>query len=402
MAHRTLTMLLFGASFLTALVARAQLEQQRAPRQQDVQQQEVQQREAPEQQVVQPVQRDQPPVQPAEEEGAAENVIVNRAAARDRGLKWLAEQQAGDGSWGKQYTVAITSFVILAHLAASDEPFVDDQGRMLVRAIEFLMKNQKDGLFVSQGHTWIHGQGFATLALSEAYGRSQKCKTKPDVDMEKVRDTVAKAVGVIAKSQSTSGGWWYHRDSPGQHEGSTTVCAVQALVSADNYGIPIDKQVLARGFEYLKKCQNSDGGFDYMMGPGETSMKEGTAGGVSTLGLMKKFDYAVMMNGYKFLLKITPHAISRERFPYYGHFYGIMGMRLLKQEFRSFAEDIDAYVGGAQRDLIGWQKEDGSWPVMQWVKSNASENDAYATAFAALALSIEDGRLSIFSRRRPG
>lgn len=47
---------------------------------------------------------------------------------------------------------------------------------------------------------------------------------------------------------------------------------------------------------------------------------------------MKKFDYAVMMNGYKFLLKITPHtphAITQERFPYYGHFYGTMGMRLL-------------------------------------------------------------------------
>ena len=59
------------------------------------------------------------------------------------------------------------------------------------------------------------------------------------------------------------------------HEGSTTVCAVQALVSADNFGIEIDKAVLALGFEYLKKCQNPDGGFDYQLGPGTVSMKEG-------------------------------------------------------------------------------------------------------------------------------
>jgi hypothetical protein len=131
-------------------------------------------------------------------------------------------------------------------------------------------------------------------------------------------------------------------------------------------------------------------------------MKEGTAGGVSTLGLMKKFDYAVMMNGYKFLLKITPHAISKERFPYYGHFYGMMGMRLLSQEFRSFRDDINGYLAGAQQDLLAWQKDDGRWPVIRWVQSSGHENDAYATAFATLTLSVADGRLSIFNRWKPG
>ena len=82
---------------------------------------------------------------------------------------------------------------------------------------------------------------------------------------------------------------------------------------APDFGIEIDKSVLDRGFEYLKKCQNSDGGCDYKLGPGESSMKEGTAGGVATLGLMRKFDYAVMMNGYKFLIRTTPQAISKGR-----------------------------------------------------------------------------------------
>ena len=39
-------------------------------------------------------------------------------------------------------------------------------------------------------------------------------------------------------------------------------------------------------------------------------MKEGTAGGVATLGLMRKFDYVVMMKGYQFLQKLGPGAIS--------------------------------------------------------------------------------------------
>ena len=185
------------------------------------------------------------------------------------------------------------------------------------------------------------------------------------------------------------------------HEGSTTVCAVQALVSAANHGFAIDKSVLARGFEYLKKCQNKDGGFDYQMGPGESSMKEGTAGGVATLGLMRKFDYSVMMNGYKFLIKITPHAITQQRFPYYGHFYGVMGMRLLGLEMKHLREKTTGYTSGALKDLVALQQEDGAWPLKGWVQSNGGETTAYSTAYATLALSMPDGRLSVFNRNRP-
>ena len=39
---------------------------------------------------------------------------------------WLAKNQAADGSWGKRYTLAVTSFACLAQLAAADEPFEGD------------------------------------------------------------------------------------------------------------------------------------------------------------------------------------------------------------------------------------------------------------------------------------
>src|SRR5207248_6722976 len=105
------------------------------------------------------------------------------------------------------------------------------------------------------------------------------------------------------------------------------------LVSASNFGISIDEKVLDKGFDYLKKSQTKEGGFNYMLGDGQ-NMKEGTAAGVATLGLMKQFDTTVMVNGVAFLIKLTPAVISNERFPYYGHFYGCMGMQLLGQEFQ--------------------------------------------------------------------
>src|SRR5262249_33619217 len=98
-------------------------------------------------------------------------------AARAKGLEWLTKNQAKDGSSGKQYTIAVTSFACLAYLSASDEPYDGDHGKALVKGLQFLLASQKDGVFAPQGHSWIHGQGFATLALSEAYGRSLFCKT---------------------------------------------------------------------------------------------------------------------------------------------------------------------------------------------------------------------------------
>src|SRR5208337_2892274 len=120
-------------------------------------------------------------------------------------------------------------------------------------------------------------------------------------------------------------------------EGSTTVCSVQAMVSARNYGIEIDPKVLDKGFDYLKKSQNKDGSFNYIQGDG-SSMKAGTAADVATLALMKKFDFNAMINGYKYLLNFTPARMSAPHlpwhFPYYGHYYGCMGMQLLGQEFK--------------------------------------------------------------------
>jgi hypothetical protein len=336
---------------------------------------------------------------------AAQTEELTRAvtAAREKGLDWLTKNQAANGSWGKTHSIAVTSFACLSYLSAGDEPFTGERGQALTKGLQFLLANQKDGTFVQQGHTWIHGQGFATLALSEAYGRSLFCKTKPDVDAQKIRDVVAQGVRVIGKHQSTSGGWWYTPGFPGQHEGSTTVCAVQALVSASNHGIEIDQKVLDLGFDYLKKCQNPDGGFDYKQGD-KVSMKEGTAGCVATLGLMKKFDFPVMIKGYQFLVKITPATISGGSFPYYGHFYGCMGMHLVGDEYKEakeFREKTGQYIAGVQKDLLAWQGKDGTWPLKGWVASSGGEDAAYATSFATLALFVPEARLSVYKRTLP-
>ncbi len=331
------------------------------------------------------------------EEPKPDPVAAGRAA-RTAALTWLDGHANADGSWGGPYSIAVTSLAVLAHVAASDEPFEGEKARPLVRAVEWLAAQATDGKFPAQGHTWIHGQGYAALALSETCIRAAAAKTKPDLDLERLRKIVKDAVRTIAESQSTSGGWWYQAGSPGQHEGSTTVCAVQALVSAASLGVPIDEKALERGFDYLKKCQNPDGGFDYQMGPGTTSMKEGTAAGIATLALMKKFDYDVMVNGCDFVKKTGAAAIGAERFPYYGWFYAVMGLTLFGEEMGA-ADAAKAYAASVSETLLSWKGAEGTFPIRGWMASNG-ESPAYSTAFAALILSVPDARLSIFRRAR--
>src|SRR5262245_33510307 len=99
--------------------------------------------------------------------GKPEDLGKALAAARDEGLDWLTKNQGKDGSWGKTYTIAVTSFACLCYLSAADEPYEGEPGKALLRGLNFLLASQKDGQWTAQGHSWIHGQGFATLALSE-------------------------------------------------------------------------------------------------------------------------------------------------------------------------------------------------------------------------------------------
>src|SRR5713101_4900534 len=96
-------------------------------------------------------------------------LAVDVTAGREKGLDWLTKNQAANGSWGKVHSIAVTSFACLSYLSAAEEPFVDERGKALVKGLNYLIANQTDGQFIQQGHTWIHGQGFGTLALSEAY-----------------------------------------------------------------------------------------------------------------------------------------------------------------------------------------------------------------------------------------
>ncbi len=73
-----------------------------------------------------------------------------------------------------------------------------------------------------------------------------------------------KAVRLIVDTQNDEGGWRYQ---PERREAdiSVTICQVMALRAARNAGVYVSNETIDRCTAYVKQCQNSDGGFAYML-----------------------------------------------------------------------------------------------------------------------------------------
>jgi hypothetical protein len=315
-----------------------------------------------------------------------------------KALAALDKSKQADGHWGGNFKIAITAIGGLAILAADEEPLKNES---LWSAFDWLVKQQKEGDWPAQGHTWLHSQGFATLFMAELYGKVLLAKAKPSqVDPRGLRSLVEKAALLLVKAQSSTGGWFYHKAAGSdQHEGSTTVCAVQALRAARNFGIAIDPAVLDKGFAYLKKTQNADGGFQYQLGSGG-SMVAGTAGALSTLVLMSRLDEKVLFNGVDFLKARKIEGVAADRFPYYGLFYAMMAMKVIDEEYGKHIPAAKEWLAAISLHLVKSQKEDGTWDRLGWMRDQEPSAD-YSTAMAALTLAVVQSRLSVFRRDPP-
>lgn len=319
------------------------------------------------------------------------------AKAIERGLSSLAKLQSEDGHFGNKFPVAVTSIAALAMLSAEDKPFEDER---LWKAYDWLLKQQSHGDFKAEGHTWLHSQGFATLFFSELYGRCLFEKEPPkQVKMDDLKEMLQGAVDMIVKAQNPDGGWFYQRDPAGDHEGSTTVCAVQALRAAKNFGINVPKKVLDTGFAYLKSTQLKDGGFEYKRGTG-SSMVAGTSGALATLVLMQRLDEKVLIDAMGFLGQQKVEGLAKDRFPDYALFYAMMAMQVIDEEYGEHKPEAKAWIPKIRDFVVLAQREDGSWANIGWMGSEES-SAAYATGYYVLTLSVPRGKLSVFHRDAP-
>ena len=138
-------------------------------------------------------------------------------------------------------------------------------------ASQFVLDNATEtGLLAAEtSHGPMYGHGFATLFLGEIYGMNPAD--------ERVRDALGRAVQLIVNSQNDEGGWRYN-PVPFDADVSVTICEIMALRSARNAGIKVPRKTIDKAVEYVRKCQNSDGGFRYMTQQGGSAWPRTAAG----------------------------------------------------------------------------------------------------------------------------
>lgn len=301
------------------------------------------------------------------------------------GLAFLASQQNpdgsfGDGAWGRG--VAVTSLAALAFMADGHMPGRGRYGEQVRKALDYVLdRSGESGLLADdQAPSPMYGHGFAALFLGEVYGMSGG----DEALQERLHEALVKAVRLIERSQNAEGGWRYN-PVPNDADTSVTICQVMALRSARNAGIEVSSEVVDKAVEYIKLCQNPDGGFRYQARSGASAWPR-SAAGVATLFYAGVFHDEAIEPGVNYLIReALPGQGLRRGYFYYGHYYAVQAMYL------AGGDAWRLWWPAARRELIDLQDANGAWP-------DRTVGTAYGTAMALIVLQMPKRYLPIYQK----
>jgi squalene cyclase len=289
----------------------------------------------------------------ADEDAAGTTTAASDQAVR-RGLAYLAGRQHDDGSYGEgayRGNVAVTAFVGRAMMAVGGKPGAGQYGDRLTKSVDYLLRiAQPNGLIASKEpreHGPMYGHAFALGFLAQC----QQASPRPEV-----REKMAKAVELIVKSQNRDGGWRY-QPKPLDADLSVTVTQLSALLAARDGGINVPEATIRQGVAYVKKSQNEDGGFRYLI-QGGTSGFARSAAAVAVLFRAGGQGGPEVRKGLDYLLKFSPSAgIGQpELFYFYGHYYAAQAIS------HAGPQTWDRWYPAVRKGLLTQQQKDGAWP----------------------------------------
>ena len=306
-----------------------------------------------------------------------------------RGLEYLARNQAQDGSWrsgGGQggYPAAMSGLAGMALVASGSTPTRGKYYWSVRRAVEFLLKNADVNTGVisvpqEEGRS-MYGHGFSTLFLASVYGMEEDAHIQ-----ERLHDVLTRAVRLIAQAQSGAGGWLYTPDSGGD-EGSVTVTQVQALRACRMAGIVVDKKTIDRAVDYIKKCQNSDGGIAYSAASRGESRPAISAAGIAVLYNAGFYDDQPFVDkALKYVMKHVSPTADNTGHHYYTQLYFAQAL------FQRGGKDWDDYLAKFAPWLLRQQRKDGSW-------DGDGVGPVYGTAIALIIMQLPYALVPIYQR----
>lgn len=314
-------------------------------------------------------------------ERSAAKLMAPAERSIEHGLKWLASQQHDDGGFGvgpSRGNVAVCALAGMAMMSGGSTPGRGPYGAQVNRCVDYLLASAQPSGFIagpdaSRGP--MYGHGFATMFLAECYGMS----ARPEL-----RDRLAKAVSIIVNSQNKEGGWRYQAVRA-DADISVTVCQIMALRAARNAGIFVPNETIDRAIDYVKRSQNADGGFMYMIQGGESAFPR-SAAAVAALYSAGVYKGPEITKGLDYLMQFLPNddAVRHESYYFYGQYYAAQAM------WQAGGERWNRWYPAIRDELVARQHEDGSWL--------SSKGNEYATAMALIVLQMPNNYLPIFQR----
>jgi hypothetical protein len=300
-----------------------------------------------------------------------------RKAVAD-GLAYLAERQSDDGSFGSgtyRSNLAVCGLCGMAFLSSGFLPGRGKYGKNLNRCVDFVLANSQDSGLIHSDENKTRGpmyeHGFATLFLAEVYGNSWHAD---------LRRKLTRAVQLIVNTQNDEGGWRYEarRD---EADLSVTVCEVMALRAAHNAGVFVPKETIDRAVAYVKRCQNPDGGFMYMLSsPGDSRFPR-SAAAIVALNSAGIYDEPAIERGLAYLMRTE---VADSSYYFYGQYYAVQAMWHARGRF------WETWYPAIRDKLLGSQQPGGSW-------ADAISAE-FGTAVACLILRMPENYLPIFER----
>ena len=318
-------------------------------------------------------------------------------AAAERALAHLVRSQLSDGSFPAntvdgpdsrpdvRSTCVMTALAGLALMADGNTPVEGKYALNVRRAVRFLMRSiNEEGLITAPNSGRpMYGHGFAMLFLAQAYGML----ADPE-EQEELRRVLENAVQLSVRSQANSGSWSYSPDykfEPG--EGSVTVTQIQGLRACRNAGIKVPKATIDGACEFIKKCQEPDGGIAYQIGrPG--SRPPITAAAVATMYNAGEYEHPVALGALEYTVRHLRRSGPRNAYrghQAYGLFYAAQGVWVGGEElWRELFPPIRTF-------FVNRQDASGSINV-------GGQGNILSTAIAAIVLQIPNDYLPILQR----
>lgn len=326
--------------------------------------------------------------------------------ALQAGLDWLAQAATKPAQFGlpmgKQAApVGVHSLALLAWLAGGSTPGRGPHGAAIDRALDWLLRqadtgseSPSRGYFHASGDevSRMHGHGLATLALAQAW-----CVGRTHRRGEEMGAALSAAVHLIERAQGSEGGWGYEPRASFDHEGSITICMVQALRAAHGAGVSVGAETIARAERYVLASQDEDGAFRYMLGDARRSVAL-TAAAMATLNMVGRYKGPALDRGLDALRRglvaresgdvlRTPGRPDEEILcPFYERLYVAEALWQLPDE-RLFGD----WIRRERARIVEQQLADGRWEDERF-------GSAYATAINCLVLALPLGYLPVFQR----